>query len=369
MKFETKPRREFRKVIIIAISWTLLTLFSFISQYFFIYDLIELNKLSGIYEFWPDFTGILILGLFGGFVGGYLLVFKMGTRYRQKSFTFGILHSGFLFIVTYLFLAVVGLFIMDLIYFVLQMNFSSAVTKSIDNVLFNMKSPTFFITMCVWAFLISGTQFILQVNDKFGPGVLWKFITGRYYHPREEDKIFMFLDLKSSTPIAEKMGSKKYFELLKDIYRDITEPIINSLGDIYQYVGDEVVVSWSVENGLAKNNCLLCYFRIEQVLEKRKEIYLNKYGIHPSFKAGIHLGEVTVGEIGVIKKDIVFSGDVLNTTSRIQNECNNQKVKILISSQLLQRLQLNGEYEKVPLGEIQLKGKQERVAINTVRRI
>jgi len=368
MKFETKSRKEIRKVIVIAICWTLLTLFSYISQYFFIYDLIELNKLSGSYEFWPDFIGILILGLFGGFAGGYLLVFKMGIRYRQKSFTFGILHSGFLFIVTYLLLSVVGLFIMDLIYFSLQMDFASAVITSTKNVLFNMKSPTFFVTMCFWAFLVSGTQFILQVNDKFGPGVLWKFITGKYYNPRQEDRIFMFLDLKSSTPIAEKIGSKKYFELLKNIYRDITEPIINSLGDIYQYVGDEVVVSWTVENGLAINNCLLCYFKIEQVLEERKENYLNKYGIHPSFKAGIHIGEVTVGEIGVIKKDIVFSGDVLNTTSRIQKECNNQKVKILVSSQLLNRLHLNGEYETIPLGEIQLRGKQEKVAINTVKK-
>ena len=357
------------KVIIITLCWMFIASLSYVNQYFFVADLVTLKKLTGTYDFWEDFFGNIVLGAFGGIVGGYLLVYKMDSRYRQKSFAFGIINSGFLFIIFYFGLAVFGLFFLNLIYHLFQMSLVSSIVKAFDNLLVNLKTPSFFVTMCVWGILVSGTQFILQVNDKFGPGILWKFITGRYYHPREEERIFMFLDLKSSTPIAEKMGSKKYFEFLKDIYRDITEPIINSLGDIYQYVGDEVVVSWSVENGLAKNNCLLCYFRIEKTLKERIENYLNKYGIHPSFKAGFHVGEVTVGEIGVIKKDIVFSGDVLNTTSRIQKECNNQKVKILISSQLLQRLQLNGEYEKVPLGEIQLKGKQEKVVINTVKKI
>ena len=84
---------------------------------------------------------------------------------------------------------------------------------------------------------------MLQVSDKFGPGILWKFITGKYYHPRQEERIFMFLDLKSSTTIAEKMNSKKFFELLKEIFSDITEPILNSQGEIYQYVGDEVIIT------------------------------------------------------------------------------------------------------------------------------
>jgi adenylate cyclase len=207
---------------------------------------------------------------------------------------------------------------------------------------------------------------MLQVSDKFGPGILWKFITGKYYHPRQEARIFMFLDLKSSTTIAEKMNSKRYFELIKDIFRDITEPILNSQGEIYQYVGDEVVVSWPVEKGLADNNCLQCFYRIRRTLEERKEHYAGEYNLLPSFKAGLHIGEATVGEIGVIKKDIVYSGDVLNTTSRIEGQCNNYNVDILLSSELLERIQLNGEYQQIALGEIPLKGKNEKVLLYTI---
>ena len=367
MKIKTRFRDRIQKVVIITLCWTLFSSFSFIGQYFFVYDLIALKKLSGTYEFWLDFIGTVILGLFGGLAGGYLLVFRMGSKYRTRSFAFGIINSGLLFIAAYLSLAVVGLFTMDFIYFIFQIDFHSALLRSGENVLFNLTTPSFFITLGFWALLVSGTQFMLQVSDKFGPGILWKFITGKYYHPKEEERIFMFLDLKSSTTIAEKIGHQRFFEFLKEIFNDITEPIINSQGEIYQYVGDEVVVTWLVEKGLVNNNCLSCFFEIQKVFVEKKKYYLEKYGILPSFKAGMHIGEATVGEIGVIKKDIVFSGDVLNTTSRIQGECNNHNVNIILSSALLERMPLNGEYLKIPLGEIQLKGKIEKVELMTMR--
>ena len=341
--------------------------FSYVNEYFFVADLLTWNKLSGSYDFWDDFFGNLILGAFGGMAGGYLLVFKMNYRYRQRSFAFGIINSGIMFIIFYLSVAVIGLFLMGLIYFWIKIGFVSAAATAWKNLLTNIETPSFFVTMCIWGFLVSITQFMLQVNDKFGPGVLWKFITGKYYHPRQEERIFMFLDLKSSTTIAEKIGSQKFFEFIREIFNDITEPIINNSGEIYQYVGDEVVISWTIENGLRYNSCLLCFFNIEQTIEERKEHYLKKYEMLPEFQAGLHIGEATVGEIGVIKKDIVFSGDVLNTTSRIQGECNNHNVNILVSSRLLKRLHLNGEYEQIPIGEIQLKGKQEKVALNTIK--
>jgi len=353
-------------VMIIALGWTVFAGILFIVQYFFVLDLIAMKKISGSYDPRTDFIGSIILGLIDGFIAGYIIVFRLGSRYRKKSFAFGIIYSGLVFSVIYLAFGIIGLFIMDLVYFVLRMDFLSAVTTSWSNVLFNLKVPSFFINMVVWAFLTCCTQFIIQVSDKFGPGILWKFITGKYYHPREEERIFMFLDLKSSTTIAEKTGSNKFFRLLKEIFNDITEPIINSRGEIYQYVGDEVVVTWPVKTGLSENNCLLCFYWIQQALEKRKQYYLNEYGVLPFFKAGMHVGEATVGEIGIIKKDIVFSGDVLNTTSRIQGECNKHNVSIIMSSALLQRMPMNGEYKKIPLGEIQLRGKEEKLSLSTI---
>jgi adenylate cyclase len=360
-------RRKVRTVLIITLCWTLFSCVSFISQYFFIYDLIALKKLSGSFAFWDELLGTFVFGILVGLAGGWLLVFKMSSRYRRKSFAFGFINAGLVFIVTYVGLAAVGLFIIDFVYFSFHERFSSAISRSFDNVLFNILSPSFFINVFLFGFLVSVTQFMLQVSDKFGPGILWKFITGKYYHPRQEERIFMFLDLRASTTIAEKMDSKKFFSLLKDIYNDVTEPILNSEGEIYQYVGDEVVVTWTAEKGLSENNCLQCFFRIGYALDQRKEYYKRAYDLSPSFKAGLHIGEATVGEIGVIKKDIVYSGDVLNTTSRIQGECNNSGVNILLSSDLLDRMQLSNEYQEVALGDISLKGRQGKVLVYTIK--
>jgi adenylate cyclase len=369
MKKNASYLKKLQLVMIIALGWALFAGILFIVQYFFVLDLIVMKKISGSYDARTDLIGSVILGAVDGFIAGYIMIFRFGSRFRKRSFAFGIIYSGLVFIVIYLAFGIGVLFIMDLIYFVFRMDLLSAAATSWSNVLFNLKVPSFFINMAVWAFLACCTQFILQVSDKFGPGILWKFLTGKYYHPREEERIFMFLDLKSSTTIAEKTGSNKFFRLLKEIFGDITEPIINSRGEIYQYVGDEVVVTWPSKRGLSENNCLVCFYQIKLALEKRTEHYLAEYGLVPFFKAGMHIGEATVGEIGIIKKDIVFSGDVLNTTSRIQGECNKHDVDIILSSTLLQRMPVNGEYKKIPLGEIQLRGKEEKVSLITIEAV
>ncbi len=367
MKNRERFRRKIRKVLVITLCWTLLVSFFYINNYFFVKDLIDLQKVEGNYAFWPDFTAQIILGLLGGLLGGYLLVFRMEARYKRRSFAFGIVNSGLLFIFYYLVVAVAGLFIIGLIYRSFQTDLSDALKQSWHNVLVNLRTPSFFSVMILAGVLVSGTQFMLQVNDKFGSGILWKFIIGKYYLPRQEERIFMFLDLKSSTTIAEKIGSKQFFEMIREIFQDITEPITDNLGEIYQYVGDEVIVSWPVDRGTRENNCLACFFDIERKMAENQARYLEKYGQTPTFKAGLHIGEATVGEIGVIKKDIVFSGDVLNTASRIQGECNRYDASILVSSDLLERMPLNRTFETIPMGEIHLRGKANKVALNTVK--
>src|SRR3954463_7345802 len=120
MRYKTGLWKKIRTVLIITLCWTLFASISFLSQYFFIYDLIALKRLSGSFPFWNEFIGTIIFGVLGGLVAGYVLVFKMGSRYRKKSFAFGVINSGLLFIITYLGLAVIGLFIIDLVYFSFQ---------------------------------------------------------------------------------------------------------------------------------------------------------------------------------------------------------------------------------------------------------
>lgn len=206
-------------------------------------------------------------------------------------------------------------------------------------------------------------QYINLTFRLVGPRILWNYIIGRYHTPKEEERIFMFLDMKSSTTIAEKLGHFRWHNMLNDFFFDLAEPVSRSEGSIYQYVGDEVVISWPKKRGLRNLNCIRCFFRIKKKINVKRDRYLKKYGFEPIFKAGYHIGKVVTGEIGDYKKEIVFHGDTINTASRIQDECNRLGRFILISEDLLNELNLDGEFVEEYMGSILLRGKGREIRL------
>ena len=306
-----------------------------------------------------------MIGVVGGLVGGSLLVFKVNASYRHRTYATEIAHSVAIFLLVYLAAAVLLLFTMPFALYSIRSGAVEGLERGWANLALNFRTPSFLASTAFIGIIVGATQFMLQVNDKFGPGVLWKLLTGRYYEPRDEERIFMFLDLRSSTAIAERLGHQRFFELLRELFQDVTKPVIESRGEIYQYVGDEVVISWPVERGLEDANCIACFFRIERTIAQKSGAYRDRFGVEPSFKAGVHVGLATVGEIGVVKKDIVYSGDVLNTTSRIQEECNRYGVDLIASSVLLGRIPA-ATYRAAAIGEITLRGKSEPLLLSAV---
>jgi adenylate cyclase len=218
-----------------------------------------------------------------------------------------------------------------------------------------------------WLFVMVLTMTFLLIRDKFGPKTFVKFLRGNYFHPKREERIFMFMDLKSSTTIAENLGEEKYFNFLYDTFRIATPGILATNGEIYQYVGDEIVISWSIKKGLLNANCIQCYYKVVKLLKNEFDYFDKNYGVQPQFKAGLHFGTVIAGEMGIIKREIVYSGDVLNTASRIQSLCNELNTNILISIDLIKQIDLSLlEKKHKSLGKINLRGKQEKIELATL---
>jgi adenylate cyclase len=204
---------------------------------------------------------------------------------------------------------------------------------------------------------------MLQIKRLHRPGDLLKYITGKYHRPEEIDKIFLFIDLKSSTAIAEKLGNINYSSFLIDYYHDMTGAILMSKAEIYQYIGDEIILTWSFTDGAKHSRCINCFFDIKNAIDLNKEKYLKKYGVYPQFKAALHAGKVSVTWIGSIKKEIVYHGDVLNTTARIQDECNKYDQCFLMSEYMLENIKIPEYLRSEFVGGLQLKGKQKKVKI------
>ena len=68
----------------------------------------------------------------------------------------------------------------------------------------------------------------------------------------------------------------------------------------------------------------------------------------------------------MVKKEIIFTGDVLNTTARIQSICNAHEVDILVSNDLLSKLNIGDEYALKEIGECELRGKDKKVKLLTI---
>lgn len=224
-------------------------------------------------------------------------------------------------------------------------------------------SITYISTVLQIGFSLFVSLLYAEISDNLGQQVLLNFFTGKYHKPKRESRIFMFVDMKDSTTIAEKVGNAAYFELLQSYYYDFSNAIINNRGEVYQYVGDEIVITWKLDKGIERNNCVQCFFDMKEALRKKTELYLKKYGIAPQFKAGMHCGTVTTGEIGALKKDIFFTGDVLNTTARILGLCTTYESDLLLSKIMADHLSLNKGFLVKDLGTSQLKGKATAVAI------
>lgn len=202
-----------------------------------------------------------------------------------------------------------------------------------------------------------------EVSELIGHGVLVGVLTGRYHKPREEVRIFLFSDMKSSTQIAEDLGHLRYFELLRAYYRDLASAIIRHEGEVYQYIGDEIVVSWRLEKGILRLNCLRCFFAMKAGLAARASWYQSTFGQVPDFKAGLHVGPVTAGEIGALKKEIVFTGDVLNATARIQGLCGEYARDLLVSGQLVEYLGRQSGFKSEHVASTRLRGREEPMSL------
>ncbi len=205
--------------------------------------------------------------------------------------------------------------------------------------------------------------FFSEVNQYLGIGMFRNFFLGKYHRPKTEIRIFMFLDMKSSTTIAESLGHERYFDFLKLYYSHMSDAILETSGEIYQYVGDEIVISWTKKIGVHQFNFLRCFELISLSIFNNRKIYQSRFGLVPEFKAGFHVGEVTIGEIGYIKKELIYTGDVLNTTARIQAECNNHESKVLLSGILVEALPHSEKYSFSKIGHPLLRGKKEPVTL------
>lgn len=353
-----KTKRNILRIIPFGIIWLVFSIIYTLLEKGLLGELDHYPSTGNPYNFTRNIFITPIAALITGSFIGMLEIFYFNRWFAQKSFSKKIFYKSAIY------LAIILLFttILSLAANFVELRASPLSQKVWSNVWAFMSDYSFLSVLLYMVAAILVSQFYTEVSENIGHEALNNFFTGKYHRPVEEERIYMFLDMRSSTTIAENLGHVKYFEMLRQYFSDLSEPVIRYSGEIYQYAGDEMIVSWDLKKGLENNNCIECFFAMKTAIETQVSKYHESFGLLPQFKAGFHCGKVTTGEIGVIKKEIVFTGDVLNTTARIQGLCNYYKVDILISSDLVKKL---NPIQIKSMGENELKGRDEKIELFT----
>jgi adenylate cyclase len=205
--------------------------------------------------------------------------------------------------------------------------------------------------------------FMFEINSLLGQNALSNFVTGRYHKPRLESRVFLFLDMEGSTGLAERLGPLAFHRLVNRFVDDLSQPIVAARGEIHSYIGDELIATWKLKEGIPKARCVSATFAAIDRLARAAPDYRREFGVPINVRAGLHCGEVVTGEMGSVKKEIVFLGDTVNTAARIQDLCRQTGDRVLASGDLIDRLELPPGIAKRSLGDLRLRGKGADLAL------
>src|SRR4029450_6278956 len=208
---------------------------------------------------------------------------------------------------------------------------------------------------------------VLQLGRLVGDRTLRDIALGRYHRPRAEERFFLFVDIAGSTPLAERIGSDAVHRFLGEVFRLASDPIDDHRGEVYQYVGDEIVITWTVAEGRDGARPVACFFAIEEALARAAPAFEREFfGAVPRLRAALHGGPVITGEVGGSRRAIVYHGDVMNTTSRLEQATRDLERQFLASEDALARLEDLDGFVLDDLGPKPLRGRAATVRVYAV---
>jgi adenylate cyclase len=191
--------------------------------------------------------------------------------------------------------------------------------------------------------------FVLEMRALLGGKVVANTFLGRYAAPREEQRIFLLVDMVGSSAIAASLGDKRYHGFLDETFRLAERTIAEEGGEIYTFIGDAMIASWPIgapERNAAPLNALL---RLYRDLDLTGPMFEQSYGFRPKLRAVLHGGPVVIGEYGEVRRQVTYLGEVLNVTSRLERFAKVSGLEILISKSLLDKTGLTAGLTAAPV--------------------
>jgi adenylate cyclase len=220
-----------------------------------------------------------------------------------------------------------------------------------------------------WTAMIFSVVFLVAINlvlgisNIIGPRAFLNFFIGRYHTPVEENRFVLFVDIAGSTGLAERLGGIAIHRLLDRTFRLLTIAVVDFRGEVLNYVGDEVIVTWRERSGAIDCRPLRCFVAMRDELSRASGQLEREFGASPRIRGSLHFGPVIVGEIGDVKRAIVFNGDVMNTAARLEELSRTVDGGFLASRAAMQRFSSAPPFAVRDLGRLPIRGRADGIDV------
>ena len=187
----------------------------------------------------------------------------------------------------------------------------------------------------------------------------------------KKDISICFSDLRGFTNLGEKYGDdvKGLTEVMNGYMDAITQPVLDANGMIIKYIGDASmhIHGAPVDDDDHARTSVQTGLNMLDAVDKYNEYLATKNIPKVGMGAGINTGFGFIGEMGSTSRhayDVL--GDAISTTARLESQCKNYGVLLIVGPETYQRTKQDFFYLK--LDDLAVKGKSYGLDIYTVLR-
>jgi adenylate cyclase len=208
-----------------------------------------------------------------------------------------------------------------------------------------------------------------------------QFLDGGRPRPERLVVTVLFTDLTGFTTVSEKHTPEALLEWLNEYMDAMTHEVSHYGGVIRQYAGDAIVAMFGIpvprqtqaEIDQDARNAVYCALAMETALRELNRRWRLQGRPTAGMRIGIFTGAVVSGTLGTAdRSEYVVVGDTVNTASRLESydkelfapDADTRPARILIGEPTL--VLLDGRFETERVGEVSLKGKENRISIHRV---
>jgi len=181
------------------------------------------------------------------------------------------------------------------------------------------------------------------------------------------DVSLLFCDIRDFTAISEQLTPKEVVILLNSYYSGMADVIKKHLGNISQFVGDEIFVTFGapfpVDN--PEEKAILCALDMKSRLNEINQNLNHSLNTEIHVGIGINHGPVVAGNLGSDDRlSYSITGDAVNTAKRIEALTKGKKDVILVSETIFEKT--NHIIDTTSWDPVEIRGKNEKVQVYQV---